>query len=541
MNSINEIAKYKYESNNNSPVNLDEYIVIEDKALNEKYLLFKLHNSISEELKKVECQVIIYNENNFIVEDIKFSFTGNFQGDSYFVPDQKLKINSPISSIKFNVIYLEFETLKFVDGSLVKIPQTIDDFMKKSGVDPVVVKKPNKWNKKLDKLKYKSTKKNVKKDNKRQYVTNVNKSNRTKIHIVLTSIFGVIVLAYFIASMIIYQITAKVLSDKYCDYVTVNNAEITLVGNYNTNLTNYSVPEAIGNQKVTKIGSGAFRGNTKIQSITLNYYVEIGSGAFEGCSNLTTIINPHFITKISPKAFLGTKINTVNFVNNGGELGAEAFPVNNINIVNMPNTVLTNNSLKNFKSLSVLEFARFKDNAITLRDVLGGDSVSSLNKIITYNDFINENALNGYNINTFTLYGINTSFRSNLLTSGMINYFRIKGDSKTLFERTNNKAFKTLHVELGTNTNVNFFQNVTANMVVLDKGSLQTNHLINLKNAISVYISNDVNYSYVDFERILKNNNISNIYFEGDVPRSIMYYYSNVKGNVARSTYRIEN
>lgn len=541
MNSINEIAKYKYEFNNNSPVNLDEYIIVEDKALNEKYLLFKLHNDISEKLKKVECQVVVYNENNFIVEDIKFSFDGEFDGNSYFVPDKKLKINSQISSIKFNIIYLEFETLKFVDGELVKIPQTMDDFMRNAGVDPVVVKKPNKWNKKLDKLRYKSTKKNVKKDNKRQYVTNVNKSNRTKTHIVWTVIFSVIVVAYFVASMIIYQVTARIVSDLYCDYSQTGSTTLTLVDNYNMGTTNYNVPQKIDNKYVTKIGAYAFKGNTKIQSITLNYYVEIGTGAFEGCTNLTTINNPQYITKISSKAFLGTKLSSINFVNAGGELGAEAFPVNNFETAYLPNVVLTNNSLKGFNGLTTLEFGKFKDNALTLSNVMGGASTTTLKKLITYNDFINDSALSGYNINNVSLYGDNTSFRSQLLNNKTIKYFRTNGSTKTLYERTNNNVYTTLHINLGTNTNSMFLQYISADVLVLDNGTLQTDHLLNLAQATTLYITKNVDYSYVDFDRILNTNKISNIKFEGEVPKSVSYYHTNVSGNVPKANYNIEN
>ena len=355
MNSINEIAKYKYEFNNNSPVNLDEYIILYDEALNEKYLLFKLYNSISETLKRVECQIKIYNENNFLIEDIKFSFDGEFQGTSYFVPENKLKVNSDITSIKFNVTYLEFETLKFENGEIKKIPLTLNDFMSAPENEVIPVKKQNKWTKKTDKLRYKTTKKNVKRDNKRKYITDVIKDHKTKIHIVWTVIFSIIVIGYFIASMLVYGITAKIKSDGVCDYITVGDS-LTLMDNYKQT-TSVNVPLAIDNAKVTKIARDAFRSNTTIQSLTLNYYVEVGESAFNGCSNLRQINNQQYITKIEKNAFKGSRIPNLIFTN-CGYVAQDAFPDMLTNEIVLPKATLTANSLRGVTGVTSIEFQK---------------------------------------------------------------------------------------------------------------------------------------------------------------------------------------
>ena len=546
MNSINEIAKYKYEFNNNSPVNLDEYILLYDEALNEKYLLFKLYNSISEKLKHAECRVKIYNKNNFLIEEIKFSFDGEFDSSSYFIPENKLKVESEITSIRFDVLYLEFETLKYVDGQIERIPKTLDDFIPASEQTKEVVTKSNKWTKKKDKLVYKSTKKRIKQDNKRKYVTDVVKDNKTKIHIVWTVIFSIIVIGYFVASMIIYRSTAKVSSDLYNDYM-LNGGAYTLVDNYReSSLIN--VPAKIDGVDVTKIARGAFKDKTNITEITLNYYVEIGDSAFEGCTNLRKINNPQYITKIGKNAFLGTTISNNRFDNAGGVLGSHAFQNNNFAELYLKNVTLDTNSLLGFNSLRTLEYHDISASK-SLKMVFGDNSntLNTLQKVITYSD-VSYTAFDGFNnISKVFLYGDNTTLRSTLLTNNKINYLRfeaspVKGSPKTLADRLgNNYYFSILHVNLGRNYRENLLTGITSNILVIDNGNLSTQTILNSGKTNTLYICNNVNYSYVDFVKLIDSGVVKRIVFEGDIPSTLRYYSNYVIGNVSRSSYGIEN
>ncbi len=537
MNSINEIAKYKYEFNNNSPVNLDEYIILYDEALNEKYLLFKLYNSISEKLKHAECQVKIYNENNFLIEDIKFAFDGEFDGSSYLVPENKLKVNSNITSIKFNITYLEFETLKFEDGEIRKIPQTLDDFMASPENEVIPVKKANKWTKKTDKLKYKTTKKNVKKDNKRRYVTDVIKENKTKIHIVWTTIFSIIVIGYFIASMLLYGITAKIKSDGSCDYVTNGNA-LTLVDNYRVN-SNISVPKAIDGVNVTKIAKDAFRGNTTLQTLTLNYYVEIGEGAFNGCTNLRTINNSHFITKIEKDAFTNTPLNLINF-QNCGYVAPNAFPTMTVTDVKLPKSTLTSNSLNGITGVTSIEYDRLEAST-SLYSVFGNQYINTLTNVLTYND-ISYTALEGFNnIQRVYLYGENTTMRSSYIDNRSLTYLRLNVSTATIKERfgvTDGYKFKYLHLN-NANTNVNFLYGIGADVLVIDSGTLETNFLAGTGEISKLYIGKNVDCSRADFSKIV-NTRIREIYFEGQMPQNARNYVSTGYQNTLRSTLGID-
>ena len=542
MNSINEIAKYKYEFNNNSPVNLDEYIILYDEALDERYLIFKLYNNLSEILHKAECRVRIYNENNFLLEDIKFKFNGDYSSNEYFVPEFKLKINSKITSLKFDVEYLEFETLKYEDGEIKKIPQTMDDFMGDETPDKVVVKKQNKWTKKQDKLKYKTTKKVVKKDNKRKYITDVKKANRTNLPIVLTVIFSIIVIAYFVGALILYKRTTNVLSDMYCDYRITNDGAISLVENYNETRS-LSVPDEIDGRKVTKITKEAFKNNKKIEEITLSYYVEIGESAFENCENLKTINNSYFITRIDKNAFKGTKV-IINDLINVGYIGEDAFSNNpTTKELYMPNVKLGSKSLSGYTNLEVLEY-RELESSKSLNEIFGenNNSINTLKKIITYNDSSYNTFDNLTKLDTVFLYGDNTTLRSNLLTQGKLSYIRMEASTNTIMDRLGNPkdgTIKTLHLNLSRNYNKQILKNLSANLLVLDGGSVTTD-VLNNGNIDNIYFGKGVDYSTVDFNNVLQKTNLILI-FEGNVPQTITSLYSRVRGNVSRSNYGIEN
>ena len=544
MNSINEIAKYKYEFNNNSPVNLDEYILLYDEALNEKYLLFKLYNGISEKLKKAECKVKIYNKNNFLIEEIMFSFNGEFDGSNYFIPENKLKVESDIASIRFDVISLEFETLKYIDGNIVRIAKTLADFTPKEEVTSKPVIKPSKWAKKTDKLKYKTTKKNVKKDNKRKYVTDVTKANKSKIQFIWMTIFSVLVIGYFVSSMMIYRITAKVASDPYNDYM-LESGTYTLVDNYCESRL-VEIPDKIDGIDVNLVAKNAFRDKTHIEEITLNSYIAIDDNAFNGCTNLTTINNPEYITYIGKNAFAGTRLSNVRFDNVGGVIGNNAFPSNTIKELYMPNATLDTNSLAGLNSLSTLEYNNISASK-TLKMVFGDSSgsITSLRKVITYSDVSNADFDGFVNLNTVFLYGENTSFRSTLLKSNKITYFRLNASSsretpKTIAERIGeNYSFEKLHLNLGNNYNGNLLKEIDANLLIIENGSLRNMLFDNSGNISAVYICNNVTYSYFDFSRLTKNSNIKKIYFEGTVPSSLTNS-GKAYGRIDRSAYGIE-
>jgi len=74
------------------------------------------------------------------------------------------------------------------------------------------------------------------------------------------------------------------------------------------------IPAEVNGLAVTKIGEGAFAGNTAITSVTVEGNVtEICANAFNGCTALTTVTLPNTVEVIGARAFYGcTSLSTMN-------------------------------------------------------------------------------------------------------------------------------------------------------------------------------------------------------------------------------------
>ena len=99
----------------------------------------------------------------------------------------------------------------------------------------------------------------------------------------------------------------------------------------------------IGNS-VTKIGSNAFSGCSRLTSITIpNSVTYIGGSAFERCSGLTSITIPNSVTSIGQAAFWGcSHLTSVTIPNSVTEIGNYAFwGCSHLTSVTIPNSVTT--------------------------------------------------------------------------------------------------------------------------------------------------------------------------------------------------------
>ena len=76
---------------------------------------------------------------------------------------------------------------------------------------------------------------------------------------------------------------------------------------YSGSSTALTVPSKINGVSVIKIGEGAFRKNTKLQSVTVSEGIsDIGASAFEGCTALSQITFPETVTHIGARAVYNT-------------------------------------------------------------------------------------------------------------------------------------------------------------------------------------------------------------------------------------------
>ena len=98
-----------------------------------------------------------------------------------------------------------------------------------------------------------------------------------------------------LASIIVCEDNTVYDSRNGCNAIIATKSNTLIRGCYTT-----IIPES-----VTTIGSGAFKGCTKLTSITIPESVTtIGSGAFKGCTKLTSITIPESVTTIGNNAFL---------------------------------------------------------------------------------------------------------------------------------------------------------------------------------------------------------------------------------------------
>ncbi|MDR1839675.1 MAG: leucine-rich repeat domain-containing protein [Treponema sp.] len=110
--------------------------------------------------------------------------------------------------------------------------------------------------------------------------------------------------------------------------------------------TDVRIPSTIQNYKVTSIGSGAFRGNRKITSVTIPNSVTLidggmTSGAFSGCTSLTSVTIPNGVTSIGNNVFNGcTSLTSVTIPNSVTSIGNSAFlGCSSLARINIPNNV----------------------------------------------------------------------------------------------------------------------------------------------------------------------------------------------------------
>lgn len=112
------------------------------------------------------------------------------------------------------------------------------------------------------------------------------------------------------------------------------------------------------NKKITRIGNGAFMGNTSLRRVNIPSAKRIGNYAFDGCTSLSDITLNRTLYEIGDYAFTNTKIATLPFfVLDNKRIGDYAFAGTEISTVLIPNdTVIGDYAFaycKNLKSVQI--------------------------------------------------------------------------------------------------------------------------------------------------------------------------------------------
>lgn len=520
MNSINSISKYKYNSKVEYPVNLDEYIILRDESNDEKYLLFKFFNTLSEHVHHMDLNIKLFNENNFMIENIDLSFDGDFK-EGYFAPEKKLKISSEFMGIKVIIKKITFDTLYFEKDEIKKIPIKLTTGTKEENNNQnVSYKKKSKWEEKKDKLEYETTKRNIELINKRRYVTNASNVNRTKLGIILTAIFSVIVILYFVGTMVLFAQTSKLLFDGVLVYM-VEKENVCVVDVENgKEPKSINIPDKIENMQVTEVSRDAFKDLTSLEKVTFNAEITIRKNAFSGCSNLKEIVNPNYIYEIEDEGFRGTRIIDFNNYDNLTYLGKDAFSDVEIDELYFPRLVLKNDSLSCFKNLYKLTYNNLSS-ATGLSNVLSKESINTLKEIATYDKHIKDEELLGTNVSDVTLLSKDAKITSDKLFDGSIKRLALTMSDSTLSTiiggaNTDTSKINLIEIRSIVATNDNFFNGTYVKNVAI---TTTTNKLssINLPNSIeTMYLDNSVNLDYTTYYNY-KDTSLKSIYYGGYV------------------------
>ena len=337
MSSI-KILKFDYIETTDYPISLLSYIIsIED---NQKYIIFKFNNNLNQKLISFKYEVSCYDSSDSLVERDVFVVTPptKINGNTEFVPLEKLSVTASCESIKVLLVEAKFENSSFLKGRLVN-----NNYITKDN-------NPN-----VDKDN-KEEEKKVKGKDRKEKSYNVFKYRNifnTKSPKLLKLIFSLVLLISFV----LIAVNLYFYSDKYSTYYKLNGLEYEIisdkcyVADVYDDKTSFNIPETItintknenNTYSVAGIGKEAFL-NSKIKTLTLNSKTVIYDSAFKG-SNLTKIVNTDYITEIGKYAFANTNIETFEAIN-CTYVSSYAFSgCSNLSKIYLENATLANNAL----------------------------------------------------------------------------------------------------------------------------------------------------------------------------------------------------
>ena len=140
-------------------------------------------------------------------------------------------------------------------------------------------------------------------------------------------------------------------------------AEIT---SYSGSSTNPKLPDSLGGRSVLSIGSSAFAGNDKLESVELPSELRvIGQSAFDKCTALKHVAFPDTLESIGSYAFRDTALESLDWKEGVYSVGKYAFMNTEITALVMPQT-LTELGKYAFSGCSKLESVTFSQRIVTV-------------------------------------------------------------------------------------------------------------------------------------------------------------------------------
>ncbi len=333
MSSYNNIEKIKYASED-CVVTLREYIVFEDERAEEKYVVFKFANNVSQQLLGMEFEVSQYDIDGSLVEKSQVVYPKFLaKPDEQFVPKAKLKVNYACKTLSVRLIQAAFDRFIWKEGQFLDNSYKFEHYA--ADEDTEAAKRGVQVKSAAVKAQPAPT---VPKKCKYKIPFNVKDTTRKNIA-KFPAVFNFLVLLVMLITigLAAYFFTSKSTGFTVGDYgVKIVSGKTVEITGYTGEAKSVVIPATLGDYTVAGIAENAFK-NSEIESVKINSSsLYIDSFAFEGCAKLKTVASSAEIT-VKTNAFKGCV---------------------NLATVTLPNAVLLTGSLTGCTKVAYLEFAR---------------------------------------------------------------------------------------------------------------------------------------------------------------------------------------
>lgn len=345
MSSYNNIEKIKYASED-CVVTLREYIVFEDERAEEKYVVFKFANNVSQQLLGMEFEVSQYDiDNNLVEKSVVIYNKFLAKPDEHFVPKAKLKVNYACKTLSVRLIQAAFDRFVWKEGQFLDNSYKFSHYAADEDTEALkraVAAKPAKV---VTPPAAPATKK--RKGGMPFNVKDATRKNIAKFPAVLN--FLILLIMLVAIGLSAYFFTSKSTSFSLGGFgVKVTGGSTVEITGYTGEDKNLVIPATLGDYTVVGIGENAFK-NSEIESVKINAAsVYINAYAFGGCANLKTVASSAEMT-VKANAFKDcVKLETIS----------------------LPNAALLTGSLSGCTGIKYLEFAR--TDASDIESLFGG-------------------------------------------------------------------------------------------------------------------------------------------------------------------------
>lgn len=345
MSSYNNIEKIKYASED-CVVTLREYIVFEDERAEEKFVVFKFANNVSQQLLGMEFEVSQYDiDNNLVEKSVVIYNKFLAKPDEHFVPKAKLKVNYACKTLSVRLIQAAFDRFVWKEGQFLDNSYKFSHYAADEDTEALKRGLATKPAKVVTPPVAPATKK--RKGGMPFNVKDATRKNIAKFPAVLN--FLILLIMLVAIGLSAYFFTSKSTSFSLGGFgVKVTGGSTVEITGYTGENKNLVIPATLGDYTVVGIGENAFK-NSELESVKINAAsVYINAYAFEGCAKLKTVASSAEMT-VKANAFKDcVKLETVT----------------------LPNAALLTGSLSGCAGVIYLEFAR--TDASDIESLFGG-------------------------------------------------------------------------------------------------------------------------------------------------------------------------